>query len=161
MSQFTYLKKKNAFLLGTICKNWFLGGSGEEIIVFVPSLSRVRVFATPWTASLSFTILQSLFKLMSIESGVPSNHLTLCHPQIMLFMYKAHGAHKQIHSISGVLKFNEKCDREKKCLILLLEIEKKEKNVWENIKKKEEKEFLSPRFSSWPLCSKTRVCSKS
>ena len=39
---------------------------------------------TPWTAacqaSLSFTITQSLFKLMSIESMMPSNHLILCHP---------------------------------------------------------------------------------
>ena len=92
---------------------------------------------------------------------MPSNHLFLCRPQIMLFMYKAHGAHKQIHSISGVLKFNEKCDQEKKCLILLLEIEKKEKKCVREYKKKEEKEFLSPRFSSWPLCSKTLVCSKS
>ena len=44
------------------------------------SLSRVRLFATPWTAahqaSLSFTISRSLLKLMSIESVVPSNHLS-------------------------------------------------------------------------------------
>ena len=41
-------------------------------------------FATPWTvahqASLSFTNSQSLLKLMSIESMMPSNHLILCHP---------------------------------------------------------------------------------
>ena len=41
-------------------------------------------FATPWTAprqaSLSFTIAWSLLKLMSIESVMPSSHLTLCHP---------------------------------------------------------------------------------
>ena len=47
----------------------------------VQLLSRVRLFATPWTAahqaSLSFT--QSLFKLMSIELVMPSNHLVLCH----------------------------------------------------------------------------------
>ena len=46
------------------------------------SLSRVRLFATPWTAahqaSLSFTISQSLLKLMSIESVVPFNHHILC-----------------------------------------------------------------------------------
>ena len=39
---------------------------------------------TPWTAvrqaSLSFTISQSLLKLMSIDSVMPSNHLILCHP---------------------------------------------------------------------------------
>ena len=42
----------------------------------------------PWTAacqaSLSFTISQSLLKLMSIESVMPSNHLILCHPLLLL-----------------------------------------------------------------------------
>ena len=45
--------------------------------------SRVRLFATPWTAarqaSLSITNSQSLPKLMSIELVMPSNHLILCH----------------------------------------------------------------------------------
>ena len=49
----------------------------------VQSLSCVWLFATPWTAgcqaSLSITISQSLLKLMSIESVMPSNHLILCH----------------------------------------------------------------------------------
>ena len=53
-------------------------------IVIVPSLSRVRLFATPWTAarqaSLFFTISQSFLKFMSIESVIPSNHLVLCCP---------------------------------------------------------------------------------
>ena len=44
--------------------------------------------ATPWTAacqaSLSFTISQSLFKLMSIESMMLSKHLNLCHPLLLL-----------------------------------------------------------------------------
>ena len=48
----------------------------------VQSLSRVRLFATPWIAahqaSLSITNSWSLLKLMSIESGIPSNHLILC-----------------------------------------------------------------------------------
>ena len=52
------------------------------------SLSRVWLFATPWTAacqaSLSATSSQSLLKLMSIESVMPSNHLTLCHPLLLL-----------------------------------------------------------------------------
>ena len=43
---------------------------------------------TPWTAarqaSLSFTITQSLLKLMSIESVMPSNYLILCHPLLLL-----------------------------------------------------------------------------
>ena len=44
--------------------------------------------ATPWTmarqASLSLTVSQSLLKLMSIESVMPSNHLILCHPLLLL-----------------------------------------------------------------------------
>ena len=54
----------------------------------VQLLSRVRLFETPWTsacqASLSFTIFQSLLKLMSIESVMPSNHLVLYHPLLLL-----------------------------------------------------------------------------
>src|SRR5574337_232565 len=53
----------------------------------VQSLSRVRLFATPWTAahqaSLSIINSQSLLKLMSIESVVPSNHLILCRPLLL------------------------------------------------------------------------------
>ena len=56
------------------------------IVVAVQMLSRVWLFATPWTtacqASLSFTISQSLLKLMSIELVLPSNHL--CHPLLLL-----------------------------------------------------------------------------
>ena len=54
----------------------------------VQSLSRVRLFATPWTAarqaSLSIINSQSLLKLMSIESVIPSNHLILCRPLFFL-----------------------------------------------------------------------------
>ena len=54
----------------------------------VHSLSHVRLFATPWTAacqaSLSITRSQSLPKLMSIESVMPSNHLILCCPLLLL-----------------------------------------------------------------------------
>ena len=53
----------------------------------VQSLSCVRLFMTPWTAacqpSLSITNSQSLLKLMSIESVMPSNHLILCHPLLL------------------------------------------------------------------------------
>ena len=53
------------------------------LLVVVQSLSHIRLFAIPWTAahqaSLSFTISQSLLKLVSIESVMPSNHLRLCH----------------------------------------------------------------------------------
>ena len=56
--------------------------------VVVQSLSHVWFFMNPWTAvcqaSLSFTISQNLLKVMSIESVMPSNHLTLCHPLLLL-----------------------------------------------------------------------------
>ena len=54
----------------------------------VQLLSPVRLFATPWIAarqaSLSITNSQSSPKLMSIESGMPSSHLILCHPLLLL-----------------------------------------------------------------------------
>ena len=50
----------------------------------VQSLSRVWFFATPRQASLSMTNSQSLLKLMPIESVMPSNHLILCHPLLLL-----------------------------------------------------------------------------
>ena len=53
----------------------------------VRSLSRVRLFGTPWTAacqaSLSITSSQSLFKLMSVKLVMLSNHLILCHPFLL------------------------------------------------------------------------------
>ena len=54
----------------------------------VQLLSHIWLFATPWTsarqASLSITNSRSLLKLMSIESVMPSNHLILCHPLLLL-----------------------------------------------------------------------------
>ena len=54
----------------------------------VQSLSHVQLFVTPWTAacqaSLSITNSRSLLKLMSIELVMPSNHLILCHPLLLL-----------------------------------------------------------------------------
>ena len=54
----------------------------------VQSLSRVWLFATPWIAarqaSLSITNSQSFLKLMPIESVMPSNHLILCRPLLLL-----------------------------------------------------------------------------
>ena len=54
----------------------------------VQSLSRVRLFTTPWTAehqaSLSKTNSRSLLKLMSIESAMPSTHHILCRPLLLL-----------------------------------------------------------------------------
>ena len=55
-------------------------------IVQLPSC--VQLFATPWTAacqaSLSFAITQRLLKLMSIELVMPSKHMILCHPLLLL-----------------------------------------------------------------------------
>ena len=57
-------------------------------VIVVQSVSHVQLFMTPWTAacqaSLSFTLSQSLLKLMSTESMMPSNHLILCHPFLLL-----------------------------------------------------------------------------
>ena len=57
-------------------------------LAVVQSLSHVQPFATPWTvasqASLSITNSWSLLKLMSIASVMPSSHLILCHPLLLL-----------------------------------------------------------------------------
>ena len=54
----------------------------------VQSLIHVRLFVTPWTAarqaSLSITNSRSSLKLLSIKSVMPSNHLILCHPLLLL-----------------------------------------------------------------------------
>ena len=61
-----------------------LGGINQS----VQSLSHVQLFTTPWTtayqASLSFTNSQSLPNLRSIKSVMPSNHLILCRPLLLL-----------------------------------------------------------------------------
>ena len=58
-----------------------------QVFSSVQLLSHVRLFATPWTAArqafLSITNSQSLLKLMSIESVMPSNHLILCRPLLL------------------------------------------------------------------------------
>ena len=72
-----------------------LGEHGSLSNIFIPvqfssvqSLSRIRLFATPWTAarqaSLSITNSRSLLKLTPIESVMPSNHLILCRPLLPL-----------------------------------------------------------------------------
>ena len=71
--------------------SYFISSKGFLPIVQFSSvqlLSRVQLFATPWTAacqaSLSITNSWSLLKLMSIESVMLSNHLILCHPLLLL-----------------------------------------------------------------------------
>ena len=60
----------------------------RPLVPSVQLLSPVQLFATPWTAthqaSLSITNSRSLLKLMSIKSVMPSNHLILCHPLLLL-----------------------------------------------------------------------------
>ena len=80
----------------------------------VQSLIRVQLFTTPWTAarqaSLSITNSQSLLRLMSIESMMPSNNLILCHtlllppsifPSIEVFSKES----VFLHQVAKVLKF--------------------------------------------------------
>ena len=63
-------------------RKWWFHFSSVQLV------SRVRLFATPWTAarqaSLSITNSWSLPRLMSIESVMPSNYLILCHPLFLL-----------------------------------------------------------------------------
>ena len=65
-----------------------MGGSSLKKKVVVQSFSHVQLFATSWTAarhaSQSFTISWSLLRFMSIESMIPSNHLILCCPLLLL-----------------------------------------------------------------------------
>ena len=60
----------------------------KQFIFVVQLLSYVQLFVTLWTAacqaSLSVTIYWSLVKLMSVELVMPSNHLILCHPLLLL-----------------------------------------------------------------------------
>ena len=76
-------------IVGRFFTDWATREAGS-IVCFSSDqlLSYVWLFATPWTAarqaSLSITNSQSLLKLMSIESVMPSNHLILCHPLLLL-----------------------------------------------------------------------------
>ena len=67
---------------------WCLRASQVTHFSSVQWLSHVQLFVTPWTAahqaSLSITNSQSLLKLMSIKSVMPSNHLIFCHPLLLL-----------------------------------------------------------------------------
>ena len=76
------------FTSGSQCIGASISASVLPKNVFVQSLSHVWLFLTPWTAagqaSLSFTMFKSLLKLMSIESVMPSNHLILCYPLLLL-----------------------------------------------------------------------------
>ena len=67
--------------------HWGLGFQDTNFAI-VWSQNHDQLFATPWTAahqaSLSFTVFQSLLKLVSIELVMPSHHLILCRPLLLL-----------------------------------------------------------------------------
>ena len=68
--------------------NWRGDCLSSWLLLVVQSLSPIQLFAIPWTAahwsSQSFTISWSLFKLMSVEAVMPSEHLILCRPLLLL-----------------------------------------------------------------------------
>ena len=81
----SYLKWGQYFLSGiTAIRTWYINNQFSS----VQSLSRVQLFATPWTAacqaSLSMTNSRSSPKPMSIELVMPSSHLILCCPLLLL-----------------------------------------------------------------------------
>ena len=83
--------KNRKFGLFTVCRKQSPRNL-SDILQFVFSslqlLSCVQLFATPWTAALQASLFItnscSLLKFMTIESVMPSNHLTLCHPLLLL-----------------------------------------------------------------------------
>ena len=81
------------------------------IFVVVQSLSYVQVFAAPWTAahqtSMSFTIAQSLPKLKSFESMMPSNHLILLSPSPALNLHQHQSVFQRVGSSHQVAKVLE------------------------------------------------------
>ena len=64
------------------------GETGAAYVLLLCSVTKLSDSATPWTAarqaSLSFTVSRNLLTLMSIELVMPSNHLILCHPLLLL-----------------------------------------------------------------------------
>ena len=80
-TSFNSREAETYFCLFLICIFW-------HCLVVVQSLSCIRLFSTPWAAarqaSLSFTISRSLLKLMPVESVIPSNHLILFCPLLLL-----------------------------------------------------------------------------
>ena len=80
--------------------------------IFVQLLSCIWLLATPWTAVsqafLSFTVSQNLLKFMFIDSVMPSNHLILCHPLLLLPPLSQHQALSQcVYSLRQVAKVLE------------------------------------------------------
>ena len=96
------------------CTTLSTSHSSSPFIQFssVQLLSRVRLFATPWTAvhqaSLSITNSRSSLKLTSIESAMPSSHLILCHPLLLLSIFpsiRVFSNESTPHQVAKVLEF--------------------------------------------------------
>ena len=79
---------KNFLIFITVFHRKIIFSAMSSHFSSVQLLSRVWLFATPWTAacqaSLSITNSQSLLKFMSVELEMPSNNLILCHPLLLL-----------------------------------------------------------------------------
>ena len=104
LAPIVFSKKHSLFQISVLCKVVLVLSSftimcQDVIFLYLPCLRFIHLpeyvgslfmsdFATPWTAahqaSLSFTISWSLPKLMSIELVMPSNHLILCYPLLLL-----------------------------------------------------------------------------
>ena len=91
MSWWGRLQRSHVFQLGQTADGHIRYWKVKPVVTqfsSVYSLSHVRLFATPWItahqASLSITKSRSLLKLMSIESVMPSSHLIICHPLLLL-----------------------------------------------------------------------------
>ena len=84
MGQYNFSCLPNLFLFWVVWRKFYILCH----FVVVQLLRHVQFFETPWTAadqtSLSITYSLSLLKLMSIKSVMPSNHLLLCHPLLLL-----------------------------------------------------------------------------
>ena len=89
-----YFKELICFICTQLCLDWLLSLANKKRLYLltqfsaVQSLSRVRLFETPWTiacqTSLSIINSRNSLKLTSIKSVMPSNHLILCHPLLLL-----------------------------------------------------------------------------
>ena len=100
----------NQYVLG-VCPNYNLSISVQ--FSSFQSLSRVQLFATPWIAtrqaSLSIANSQSSFRLTSIESVMPSSHLILCRPLLLLPLIlpsiRVFSNELTLHEVAKVLEF--------------------------------------------------------
>ena len=97
-----------AWIISTTVSSRFMTITQDHLIYCsVQSLSHVQLFVTSWTAacqtSLSITNSRSLLRLMSIESMMPCNHLTLCRPFSPAFsLFQHQGLSQRVSSSNQV-----------------------------------------------------------